>query len=222
HARVRGGKVAMREKDLGIWQTWTWTQVAEQAEQLAAGLAGLGVRDGQHVAVIGENRPRLYLAMMAAQMLGAVPVPLYQDAVAQEMLHVLRDAGIRVAVVEDQEQVDKLLEVWDQCPDLSHVIYDDPRGLRNYRQAQLQDIERVMELGRTRLADEPDSVRRIWQALSPDQTAAMFYTSGTTGKPKGVVLTHAALIDRALAIQDMESLTDREEVLAYLPPAWIG
>lgn len=222
HARVRGGKVAMREKDLGIWQTWTWTQVAEQAEQLAAGLAGLGVCDGQHVAVIGENRPRLYLAMMAAQMLGAVPVPLYQDAVAQEMLHVLRDAGIRVAVVEDQEQVDKLLEVWDQCPDLSHVIYDDPRGLRNYRQPQLQDIERVMELGRTRLADEPDSVRRIWLALSPDQTAAMFYTSGTTGKPKGVVLTHAALIDRALAIQDMESLTDREEVLAYLPPAWIG
>jgi len=107
HAQVRGNKVAMREKDLGIWQTWTWQELAEQAEQLAAGLAGLGVKDGQHVAVIGENRPRLYLAMMAAQMLGAVPVPLYQDAVAQEMLHVLLDASIRVAVVEDQEQVDK-------------------------------------------------------------------------------------------------------------------
>ncbi|HRL21250.1 AMP-binding protein [Alcaligenes sp. SDU_A2] len=222
HARVRGGSVAMREKDLGIWQTWTWQQVAEQAQALAAGLAALGVQQGQHVAVIGENRPRLYLAMMAAQMLGAVPVPLYQDAVAQEMLHVLQDASIRVAVVEDQEQVDKMLEVWEQCPDLSQVVYDDPRGLRNYRQEQLLDIERVMEQGRERLRREADCVSRIWQALQPDQAAAMFYTSGTTGKPKGVVLTHAALIDRALAIQDMESLTDREEVLAYLPPAWIG
>lgn len=222
HAQVRGNKVAMREKDLGIWQTWTWQELAEQAEQLAAGLAGLGVKDGQHVAVIGENRPRLYLAMMAAQMLGAVPVPLYQDAVAQEMLHVLLDASIRVAVVEDQEQVDKLLEVWDQCPDLDALIYDDPRGLRNYQQEQLQYIEQVMEQGRLQLARDPDCVRRIWKAITPDHAAAMFYTSGTTGKPKGVVLTHGALVDRGLAIQELESLTDAEEVLAYLPPAWIG
>ncbi|HCA16143.1 MAG: AMP-binding protein [Alcaligenes sp.] len=222
HAQVRGDKIAMREKDLGIWQTWTWRELAEQVEQLAAGLAGLGVKDGQHVAVIGENRPRLYLAMMAAQMLGAVPVPLYQDAVAQEMLHVLLDASIRVAVVEDQEQVDKLLEVWDQCPDLDALIYDDPRGLRNYQQDQLQFIEQVMEQGRLQLARDPDCVRRIWKAIPPDQAAAMFYTSGTTGKPKGVVLTHAALVDRGLAIQELESLTDAEEVLAYLPPAWIG
>ena len=222
HAQVRGDKIAMREKDLGIWQTWTWRELAEQVEQLAAGLAGLGVKDGQHVAVIGENRPRLYLAMMAAQMLGAVPVPLYQDAVAQEMLHVLQDASIRVAVVEDQEQVDKLLEVWDQCPDLDALIYDDPRGLRNYQQDQLQFIEQVMEQGRLQLARDPDCVRRIWKAIPPDQAAAMFYTSGTTGKPKGVVLTHAALVDRGLAIQELESLTDAEEVLAYLPPAWIG
>ncbi|XOT96343.1 AMP-binding protein, partial [Alcaligenes pakistanensis] len=222
HAQVRGDKIAMREKDLGIWQTWTWRELAEQVEQLAAGLAGLGVKDGQHVAVIGENRPRLYLAMMAAQMLGAVPVPLYQDAVAQEMLHVLLDASIRVAVVEDQEQVDKLLEVWDQCPDLDALIYDDPRGLRNYQQDQLQYIEQVMEQGRLQLARDPDCVRRIWKAIPPDQAAAMFYTSGTTGKPKGVVLTHGALVDRGLAIQELESLTDAEEVLAYLPPAWIG
>lgn len=222
HAQVRGDKIAMREKDLGIWQTWTWRELAEQVEQLAAGLAGLGVKDGQHVAVIGENRPRLYLAMMAAQMLGAVPVPLYQDAVAQEMLHVLLDASIRVAVVEDQEQVDKLLEVWDQCPDLDALVYDDPRGLRNYQQDQLQFIEQVMEQGRLQLARDPDCVRRIWKAIPPDQAAAMFYTSGTTGKPKGVVLTHAALVDRGLAIQELESLTDAEEVLAYLPPAWIG
>ena len=222
HAQVRGDKVAMREKDLGIWQTWTWRELAEQAEQLAAGLAELGVKEGQHVAVIGENRPRLYLAMMAAQMLGAVPVPLYQDAVAQEMLHVLLDASIRVAVVEDQEQVDKLLEVWDECPDLDALIYDDPRGLRNYQHDQLQYIEQVMEQGRLQLARDPDYVRRIWKAIPPDQAAAMFYTSGTTGKPKGVVLTHAALVDRGLAIQELESLSDAEEVLAYLPPAWIG
>src|SRR5690606_25671907 len=131
HARERGSRPAMREKDLGIWQTMTWADVARDARTLAHGLAELGVQRGQHVAIVGENRPRLYLAMMAAQMLGAIPVPLYQDAVAQEMLYVLQDAEVRVAVVEDQEQVDKMLEISPQCPALLHVVYDDPRGLRN-------------------------------------------------------------------------------------------
>lgn len=222
HARVRGERPAMREKDLGIWQTMTWAELAQQVRALANGLAALDVKPGQHVAIVGENRPRLYLSMMAAQCIGAIPVPLYQDAVAQEMLYVLQDAEIRVAVVEDQEQVDKMLEISGDSPSLSYVVYDDPRGLRNYEKERLFSFERLAELGRAFEADHPDHVDVAMAAIDPKDTAAMFYTSGTTGKPKGVVLSHHALIDRAEAIQQLEGLTDREDVLAYLPPAWIG
>lgn len=222
HASVRGSRPAIREKDLGIWQTLTWADVAEQARLAAHGLAALGIGPGMHVAVIGENRPRLYIAMMAAQSLGAIPVPLYQDAVAQEMVYVLQDAEVRVAVVEDQEQVDKMLEVQAQCPALKHVVYDDPRGLRHYQDPLLQSYDQLFDQGRAHAQAHPDFYARTVAAVQPDDAAAMFYTSGTTGKPKGVVLTHDALIDRARAVAEMENLTDREDVLAYLPPAWIG
>ncbi len=223
HAQVRGSRPAIREKDLGIWQTITWSELSAQVRMLANGLASLGVEPGQHVAIVGENRPRLYLSMMAAQTIGAIPVPLYQDAVAQEMLFVLQDAEIRVAVVENQEQVDKMLEVGDQCPALTHVVYDDPRGLRNYQEEdRLLSYERLLEMGNDYANAHPDYVSRAMAAIQPDDAAAMFYTSGTTGKPKGVMLSHHALIDRALAVQELENLTDQEDVLAYLPPAWIG
>ncbi|NYT63703.1 AMP-binding protein [Alcaligenaceae bacterium] len=222
HAQVRGARPAMREKDLGIWQTITWSQLEQQVHELASGLAALGVLPGQHVAIVGENRPRLYLAMMAAQALGAIPVPLYQDAIAAEMLYVFQDAEISVTIVEDQEQVDKMLEIAEDCPALRYIVYDDPRGLRNYGQTNVLAFDRLLEQGREHAASHPSYVDDAIAAVKPADTAAMFYTSGTTGKPKGVVLTHHALIDRGLAIQEFENLTDREEVLAYLPPAWIG
>jgi len=222
HARVRGARPALREKDLGIWQTYSWSDVAERVRRVAHGLAALGIVPGMHVAVIGENRPRLYMAMMAAQALGAIPVPLYQDAVAQEMVYVLQDAEISVAVVEDQEQVDKMLEVRDQCPALKHVVYDDPRGLRHYADAMLRAYDALERQGAEHAAAHPGYFDRAAAAVSPGDAAAMFYTSGTTGRPKGVVLTHYALIDRARAVAELESLTDHEDVLAYLPPAWIG
>ena len=222
HARARGARPAIREKDLGIWQTLTWAQVAAEVRRVASGLADLGVAPGEHVAVVGENRPRLYMAMMAAQCLGAIPVPLYQDAVAEEMAYVLQDAEVGVVVAEDQEQVDKMLEVSGRCPALRHVVYDDPRGLRHYDDARLLAWEALLARGDARAQGRPDEIDGRIAAIGPDDTAAMFYTSGTTGKPKGVVLSHHALIDRARSIERFEGLTDREDVLAYLPPAWIG
>ncbi len=222
HASVRGSRPAIREKDLGIWQTLTWSDVARDVRLTAHGLAALGITPGMHVAVIGENRPRLYIAMMATQALGAIPVPLYQDAVAQEMVYVLQDASITVAVVEDQEQVDKMLEVRDQCPELAHVIYDDPRGLRHYADPMLRSYDQLMATGQQYAEQHPGFFEASVATVRPHDAAAMFYTSGTTGKPKGVVLTHHALIDRARAVAELEKLTDQEDVLAYLPPAWIG
>ncbi|CAM5786465.1 AMP-dependent synthetase/ligase [Castellaniella caeni] len=222
HAQVRAQRPAMREKDLGIWQTLTWAQVAAEVRRVAAGLAHLGVAVDEHVAIVGENRPRLYMAMMAAQCLGAIPVPLYQDAVADEMAFVLQDAEVGVVVVEDQEQLDKMLEVSDRCPALRALVYDDPRGLRNYQDARLLSWDALLALGDARRARQPDEIDARMAAIAADDTAAMFYTSGTTGKPKGVVLSHQALIDRARVIERFEGLTDHEDVLAYLPPAWIG
>ncbi len=222
HAAVRGSRPALREKDLGIWQTYTWQQVAAQVQRVAAGLLQLGATPGEHIAVVGENRPRLYMAMMAAQAVGAIPVPMYQDAVAQEMVYVLQDANVRIVIAENQEQVDKMLEIRGQAAQLSHVIYDDPRGLRHYADELLMSWEQLLSIGDAYHAGAPSAVADAIARVQPQDTAAMFYTSGTTGKPKGVVLTHAALIDRANVIQEMEKLTDREEVLAYLPPAWIG
>ncbi|MHA3903780.1 AMP-dependent synthetase/ligase [Castellaniella sp. WN] len=222
HARARGARPAIREKDLGIWQTLTWAQVAAEVRRVASGLAALGVEAGEHVAVVGENRPRLYMAMMAAQCLGAIPVPLYQDAVAEEMAFVLQDAEVGVVVAEDQEQVDKMLEISGRCPALRHVVYDDPRGLRHYDDPRLLAWESLLARGDERAHGRPDEIGGRIAAIRPEGTAAMFYTSGTTGKPKGVVLSHHALIDRARAIERFEGLTDREDVLAYLPPAWIG
>ena len=222
HARERGNQAAMREKDLGIWQEFTWSEVAEQVKSVANAFLQYGVQKGEHVGIVGENRPRLYMAMMAAQAVGAIPVPMYQDAVAQEMVHVLIDAHLSIVVVENQEQVDKMLEVREQVPHLQLVIYDDPRGLRNYHDDMLISFDGLTEKGQAYGAQHPDAYMRSVEAVQSSDTAAMFYTSGTTGKPKGVVLTHAALIDRAKVIERMEGLTDKEDVLAYLPPAWIG
>ncbi len=222
HAALRTHHPALREKDLGIWQTWTWSQVADEVKKLAAGLHVQGFRRGQHLAIVGENRPRLYFAMMAVQCLGGVPVPLYQDAIASEMVYVFDNADIAYAIVEDQEQVDKMLEVREQHPALGHIYYDDPRGLRHYTQSGLLPYDELVRLGAGLLSVQPKFIDEEIDKGSPDDTAALFYTSGTTGKPKGVVQTHHALIDRARACTEMEGLTVYEEVLAYLPMAWIG
>jgi long-chain acyl-CoA synthetase len=222
HARVRGAMPAIREKDLGIWQTWSWKEFADEVRALACGLAAEGFTRDDHLAIVGDNRPRLYAAMCAAQALGGVPVPMYQDAVAAEMAFPIQNAGITHAVAEDQEQVDKLLEVLPKCPTLKHIYYDDPRGLRHYAQPELMAYEKLVEIGRASYQRDPAFLETEIAKGSGEDGAAMFFTSGTTGVPKGVVLTHHALIDRARAAAEMEGLNDRDVVLAYLPPAWIG
>ena len=222
HAQVRGGLPAIREKSLGVWQTWDWARFAAEVRALACGLAAHGLSRGAHLAIVGDNRPRLYAAMCAAQCLGAIPVPLYQDAVATEMAFPIQNADIGYVVAEDQEQVDKLLEILPQCPTLKRVYFDDPRGLRNYTQDALMSYARLQEIGREFDAKNPGFFDGEVARGKGSDTAALFFTSGTTGNPKGVVLTHAALIDRAYEAAKMEGLGDSDVVLAYLPPAWIG
>ncbi len=222
HARQRPTAAALREKEYGIWQTTTWSDLTRMVEHLACGLHQAGLHRGEHLIVVGANRPRLYATMLAAQSLGAVPIPLYQDAAAAECVFPINNADVRFAVVEDQEQVDKLLEVREQSPQLQHIFYDDPRGLRNYTEEGLGSLDELLAAGAVFAQQHPQFFHHEAEKALPSDVAAMFFTSGTTGNPKGVVHTHLSLIDRAQAGAEFDRLTDQEDVLAYLPPAWIG
>ena len=212
----------MREKEYGIWQALSWTGLAVLVEQLAAGLQQAGLRQGKHMVVVGANRPRLYATMLAVQALGAIPIPLYQDAAALECVFPINNADVRFAFAEDQEQVDKLLEIRAQCPQLANIYFDDSRGLRNYDEPGLTSLDALLAAGKAFAALHADFLTRAVNQLKPNDVAAMFFTSGTTGNPKGVVHTHNSLLNRAKAGADFDKLTHKEEVLAYLPPAWIG
>ncbi|MFO1245407.1 MAG: AMP-binding protein [Ramlibacter sp.] len=222
HASSRGAAPAMREKEYGIWQTLTWAGLAGLVEHIACGLHLAGLARGEHMVMVGGNRPRLYATMLAAQSLGAIPVPLYQDAVAAECVFPINNADVRFAFAEDQEQVDKLLEVRAQCPQLGAIYFDDPRGLRNYSEPGLASLESLIETGKAFARQNPGFFQAEIAKANPHDVAAMFFTSGTTGNPKGVVHTHNTLLDRARAGAAFDKLTGDEEVLAYLPPAWIG
>ena len=222
HAAKRPDAAALRIKEYGIWQTTTWAQLAQLVRRLAGGLAEAGLESGDHVVVIGENRPRLYAAMLATQSLGGVPVPLYQDAVGAEFVFPIQNAEVRYAFVEDQEQVDKMLEIREQCPGLRHIWFDEPRGLRHYDEPGLASMDLLVEAGKAYHKAHPQFFDIAVSRVAPKDVGAMFFTSGTTGKPKGVVHTHFTLLDRAAAGARFDHLTEREEVLAYLPPAWIG
>ncbi|GAB2807543.1 AMP-binding protein [Comamonas piscis] len=222
HAAKRPEAAALREKEYGIWQSYSWAELAVMVAKIAAGLSQAGLARGEHLVLMGANRPRLYASMLAAQSIGAIPVPLYQDAVAAECVFPLNNAEVRFCLVEDQEQVDKLLELREHCPQISHIYYDDPRGLRNYDEPGLASLDSLIASGETLVAANPGWFEQQVEATHNSDVAAMFFTSGTTGNPKGVVHTHSSLLESASAGAEFENLSHAEEVLAYLPPAWIG
>ena len=225
NAREFSERTAYRHKDLGIWQSWTWPQVLEQVRAFSIGLAELGLKCHDKVAIIGTNRPRLYWSMCAAQALGAVPVPIYADSVAEEMAYILDHAEVTLAFVEDQEQVDKLLSISDRLERLTHIVYDEPRGLRDYDHSRLSWIDDVQKLGGERLARDA-GCGAWWEssinAGKGSDLSIMLYTSGTTGRPKGVMLTYENLIVSAINGNRFDNLGPDEQVIAYLPLAWVG
>jgi long-chain acyl-CoA synthetase len=225
NASVRPNRPAMRHKDLGIWREWSWADVAREVRCYALGLMAHGLRYGDKVAIIGTNRPKLYWSMMAAQCLGAVPVPVYSDAVADEMAYVLDHAEVRFACVQDQEQVDKILGVAERLPQIELVFYDEPRGLRDYDHSRLQAISDVISQGAGILASDPDAVRRLDEAIQNGKgsdISVMLYTSGTTGRSKGVMLTAGGCVNAATDTVKFDRLTENDNVIAYLPLAWVG
>jgi long-chain acyl-CoA synthetase len=215
-----GAKPAYREKEFGIWQSWTWAQASEQIDALAMGLLTLGANVGDHVAVSGRNRPALYWAMVAAQRIGCIPVPLYAEAAAEEIAYALDHCGARFAVVGDQEQVDKIADVRDGLTQLDHVIYLDGRGLRKYDHAAMTSYADVQKAGRA--SGLLDQVNARSAARTYDDTCVMLYTSGTTGRPKGVVLSNRNVIETSKNSSEFDHLRADDEVLAYLPMAWVG
>jgi len=222
HAAVRGDETAMREKEYGIWQAWTWSEMKDEILALANGLASIGFKRGDKLGIIGANRPQLYWGMCAAQCLGGVPVPLYKDMVAEELQYVLEHAGVQVVLAEDQEQVDKVMEVQADCPALEQIIYDDERGMRDYDHNHLHSIKDIQDAGREFAKNKPQYVPDEIAGNKGSDVGIFLYTSGTTGKPKGVVLSHDNIIVTARNTVLYDALSDQEETLSYLPLAWVG
>jgi long-chain acyl-CoA synthetase len=225
NARTYADKPAIRRKDLGIWQSWTWAQVQHEVKALAIGLRKLGLERGDTVAIIGSNRPRLYWAFTAVQSIGGIPVPMYQDSVADEMAYVLEHAETKYAIVQNQEQVDKVLSIADRIPLLRHIVHEETRGLKDYDPKSLHSFEHVQDLGRRELADNPNAetwwLEQIAMGTGAD-VSVMLYTSGTTGKPKGVMLTHENVVVSGQNANLFDHFTPDDTMLAYLPMAWVG
>jgi long-chain acyl-CoA synthetase len=220
-----GSRPAMRRKDLGIWQTWTWGQLRAEVRAFAIGLRKLGLKRGDAVAIIGDNRPRLYATFAAVQSLGGIAVPIYQDSVADEMAYVLDHAEVKFAVAQNQEQVDKVISIADRLPRLRTVFYEEERGLAGYDHTNLYSFQQVQELGRRELAENAGAAGWWLDEVAKGQgsdVSVMLYTSGTTGRPKGVMLTHENIVVSAQNGNKFDNFTPDDTLLASLPMAWVG
>jgi len=215
-------KAAIREKNYGIWQSYSWQDYLEQVKYFALGLAALGFKREDKMAIIGDNRPQLYWGLAACQCLGGVPVPLYQDAIHKELQYIVDHSECRFALAEDQEQTDKLMHLKDEIPRLEYIIYDDARGLKNYQHDWLVAFTDVQEMGREFGKEHPDYFMDEVNSIKPDDISLICYTSGTTGNPKGVMITHRMIADCSRGFLKWDNLDETESVMAYLPMAWIG
>lgn len=222
NARSHGRQVAMREKALGIWQEFTWEQVLDEVLAIAAGLEQLGFAAGDSMLVLGDNRVRLYMGMLAAGALRGYAMPVYPDATPEEVLHFAGEALARFALAEDQEQVDKLLELRDNAPTLRHIVYDDPRGLNHYKAEGLLSWEALRDAGAARLRADPALRDDLVNRAVPESPAVFVHSSGTTGKPKGVVLHQRNVLAGVRNAFRGRVFGWDEHILAYLPMAWIG
>jgi long-chain acyl-CoA synthetase len=222
NAQQHADRPAIREKDRGIWQTYTWRQYHDHVREIALGLAALGFARGDKLSVIGDNRPRLYWAQVAAMCLGGVSVPVYQDAIAKELAYVLDHAEVAVIVAEDQEQVDKILALKDQLPALRLLVFEDARGMSHYKFPWLRPLAEVEELGRRFGAEHPGYFEAEIDRGRLEELALIAYTSGTTGNPKGAMLTHANMVGTGQTLIRSEDIRLDDNWLAYLPMAWVG
>ncbi len=221
NARARGERVALRQKDRGIWREITWAEYAQRVRAFALGLASLGLQRGDKLCIVGDNRPEWMVAELAAQACGAASVGLYQDSQATEMAYVVAHCDARFVVAEDQEQVDKMLEIRDRIPNVERVIYWDPKGMRQYRDPWLLTFQELTTRGEAAHAEAPDRFEEMVAAGSPDDLAMIVYTSGTTGRSKGAMLSHRTIVAAARILRDVEGLGEADETISYLPPAWI-
>jgi len=218
NAVIFKGRPSIREKEYGIWQITTWNNFFDKALLLAEGFYNSGLRRGDKIAIIGDNRPNLYLAIASAQILGAIPVPCYQDSVADEIQYILEHAEAKLAVVENQEQVDKLLEIKEKLPLLKHIFYSDPRGLEKYNEKIVFSLETILKNSKEIDVDLDQEINKT----SKDDISIMLYTSGTTGRPKGVLLSYNNIISVTSVACEIEKTNPDDEVVAYLPMAWVG
>ena len=219
NAEVFSDRPCIREKEYGIWQTLTWSEFYNKAQILAMGFKDKGLKRGDKISIIGDNRPALYITIAAAQLLGAVPVPCYQDSVAEEIKYILEHAEVKIVVVENQEQIDKVLEILDQLPKLNTIFYDDSRGLENYKNKEIESIRAIF--------NNNENLDFSWleneiEKTSQSEIAVMLYTSGTTGRPKGVLLSYYNIISVTSIASEVEKIDDSDEIIAYLPMAWVG
>lgn len=222
NAEESPGDAGIREKTRGVWQTFTWDGYRDQMRDLALGLASLGFKRGDKLSVVGDNRPQLYTAQLSAQALGGMSVPVYQDSIASELVYVLNHAETSVIVAEDQEQVDKVLSLKDQLPNLRNVVFDDPRGMWGYDDPLLISFESVLEAGRTFGEAHPDYYSGELAKGAAADIAMIAYTSGTTGMPKGVMLSHRNMVAAAESFVAVNDVKPGDNWLSYLPMAWVG